>query len=262
MKPTRCRDPGGATARGVSPGLGEWHPRAVRRPGRTRSLAASTSSSPEEVMMNHSTRVMRRPRRARPPAARTTAAIVATAALALLAAACGGSPSSTGSGGSLNAGGPVSSQAASSRAVAFSHCMRSHGAPAFPDPTRTGGVPKVTPQQVGVSNSQFQGAQRACAHLLQPTQAQVPQIMSGMVNFARCMRSHGVPNWPDPSTDSNGAPLFNIPGVNPDSPRISNTADECTRLLAQSATGPTTIQLCNGIGEDGGCHGYGEPPNS
>ena len=78
------------------------------------------------------------------------------AGLALLAAACGGSPSSTGPGGSSNAGGPASSQAASSKAVAFSHCMRSHGVPAFPDPTRRGGVPKVTPQQVGVSNSQFQ----------------------------------------------------------------------------------------------------------
>jgi hypothetical protein len=212
--------------------------------------------------MNDRTRVARRSRRASPPAARTTAAISVMATLAVLAAACGGSPSSTGSGGSSNAGGPVSSQAASSKAVAFSHCMRSHGVPAFPDPTRTGGMPKVTPQQVGVSNSQFQVAQRACAHLLQPTQAQIPQIMSGMVNFARCMRSHGVPNWPDPSTDSNGQPVFNIPGINPDSPRISNTADECTHLLVQSTTGPTTIQLCNGIGENGGCHGYGEPPNS
>jgi len=159
-------------------------------------------------------------------------------------------------------GGPVSSQAANSKTVAFSHCMRSHGVPTFPDPTRRGGVPKVTPQQVGVSNSQFQVAQRACAHLLQPAQAQVPQIMTGMVNFARCMRSHGVPNWPDPSTDGNGQPVFNIPGINPDSPRISNTADACTHLLVQSTAGPTTIQLCNGIGEDGGCHGYGEPPNS
>lgn len=213
-------------------------------------------------MMNHSTRVMRRTRRVRPPAARTAAGIIATAVLVLLAAACVGSPSSTGSGGSSNAGGPVSSQAANSTTVAFSHCMRSHGVPTFPDPTRRGGEPKVTPQQVGVSNSQFQVAQRACAHLLQPTQAQVPQIMTGMVNFARCMRSHGVPNWPDPSTDSNGQPEFNISGINPDSPRISNTANACTHLLVQSTPGPTTIQLCNGIGEDGGCHGYGEPPNS
>ena len=95
---------------------------------------------------------------------------------------------------------------------------------------------------------------------LTPDQAQVPQIMTGLLNFARCMRSHGIPNWPDPTTDRNGQPVFDIPGINPDSPRVSNTADECTHLLVQSTTGPTTIQLCNGIGEDGGCGGYGDPP--
>ena len=194
--------------------------------------------------------------------AAATAATHATAAIAVLvvlATACGGSPASTGAAGSSNAGGPVSSQAASSAAVAFSRCMRSHGVPDFPDPASRGGVPKVTPRQVGVSNSRFQVAQRACAQLLQPTQAQVPQIMTGMLEFARCMRSHGVPNWPDPTTDRNGQPVFNIPGINPDSPRVSNTAGECTHLLVQSITGPTTIQLCSGIGEAGGCAGYGDP---
>jgi hypothetical protein len=234
--------------------------RAVQA-GRRRPRPARSPAS-EDDMMNDSTRVMRRPRRARPPAARTAAAIIAAATLAMLAAACSGSPSSTGPGGSSNAGGPVRSQAASSKAVAFSHCMRSHGVPDFPDPFSRGGVPKVTPQQVGVSNSQFQVAERACAQLFQPTQAQVPEIMTGMLNFARCMRSHGVPNWPDPSTDSSGQPVFNIPGIDPDSPRVSNTADECTQLLVQSTSNPTTIQLCSGIGEDGGCAGYGDPPNS
>jgi hypothetical protein len=215
--------------------------------------------------MNDSTRVMRRRRGARPPAARTAATVIALAALAalvLLATACGSSSSSTGAGSSSNAGGTVSSPTASSQAVAYSHCVRSHGVPNFPDPTTRGGVPKVTPQQLGVSNSQLQVAQRACAQLLQPTQAQVPQIMTGMLNFARCMRSHGVPSWPDPSTGSNGQPEFNIPGINPDSPKVSNTANACTQQLVQSTTGPTTIQLCNGIGEDGECAGYGNPPSS
>ena len=45
------------------------------------------------------------------------------------------------------------------------------GVPTFPDPTSRGGVPKVTPEQVGVSDSVFQAAQRACAQLLQPSQA-------------------------------------------------------------------------------------------
>ena len=185
--------------------------------------------------------------------------LIATAGLALLATACGGGPSSTGPAGTSDAGGPASSQAASSAAVAFTRCMRSHGVPDFPDPAAGGGVPKVTPRQVGISDSRFQVAKRACAPLLQPAQAPVPQIMTGMLDFARCMRSHGIPDWPDPTTDRNGQPVFDIPGINPDSRRVSNTADECTHLLVQSTTGPTTIQLCDGIGEDGGCAGYGDP---
>ena len=113
--------------------------------------------------MNDSARVLRRHRhrRAWPPAARAAAAIAATAALALLAAACSsGSPSS---GGSTDAGG-----SANSRLVAYSQCMRSHGMPNFPDPT--GGVPpKVTAQELGVSSSQLQAAQRACQSLLPAT---------------------------------------------------------------------------------------------
>jgi hypothetical protein len=176
-------------------------------------------------------------------------AIIVLAVLVLPAAACG----------SPRAGQPVSSPAPSSPAVAFSRCMRAHGVPDFPDPAGRGGVPKVTPQQAGVSTSRFQLAHRACAPLLQPAQAQVPRIMTGLLNFARCMRSRGVPNWPDPSTDRNGQPVFDISGINPDSARVSNTAGECTHLLVQSAAGPTTIQLCNGIGEAGQCAGYGEP---
>jgi hypothetical protein len=175
----------------------------------------------------------------------------AVAALVLLAAACGGHPSTAGSSAT---GAPVSSQA-----VAYSRCMRAHGVPDFPDPAGAAGLPKVTSRQVGVSDSRFQAAQGACARLLQPSQAQVPQIRTGLLNFARCMRSHGIPNWPDPTTDRTGQPVFDIPGLDPDSPRVSTTADACTHLLVQSTTGPTTIQLCNGIGEDGGCAGYGDP---
>ena len=58
--------------------------------------------------------------------------IIALAALALLAAACGGgNPSSAGSGGSATTAGAANSTSA----VAYSHCMRSHGVPNWPDPT-------------------------------------------------------------------------------------------------------------------------------
>lgn len=182
-------------------------------------------------------------RQAWPPAGRTAAAIIATASLALLAAACSGSPSSTSTGGSSNARGSANSQL-----VAYSQCMRSHGLPNFPDPA--GGVPpKVTAQELGVSSSRLQVAQGACQHLLPATggsltasslqqcylagvcpQALVQQALSAGREFAQCMRSHGAPDWPDPTLDSQGRPLFNINVPRPPPPQISTAGDECTRL--------------------------------
>jgi hypothetical protein len=165
--------------------------------------------------MNDSNYVRRQPPRARPPTARTTAAILATAALALSAAACSGSPSSAGSGGSPNAGGSASPPSA----VAYSHCMRSHGVPNYPDPnssnTMPNGLPKVSPQLLGVSSSQFQAAQTSCRHLLpnggQATQPASQQLLSDGLKFARCMRSHGVPNWPDPTRSTPTAVALGAP---------------------------------------------------
>ena len=204
--------------------------------------------------MNNSTSVMRWPRRAWPPIARTKAAIIATAALALLAA-CSGSPSSpTGSGGSPNAAGPTSAGGStdSPSAVAYSDCIRSHGVPNYPDPGSDGQIPKGNAQQFGVSSSQLQTAQSACQHLLPTTgafaqQAQqcflagdcpaalVQQILTAQRKFARCMRSHGVPNWPDPSLDSEGRPIFNLVPVGithseVHSPPIATKMTECQRL--------------------------------
>jgi hypothetical protein len=202
--------------------------------------------------MNSITRVTRRPRRAWPPTARTVAAIVVTAGLVLLAACTGSGGSFTGSGGSPQAGGSTRSPSA----LAFSACMRSHGVPTFPDPDSSGALPKVGPQQLGVSSSQFEAALNACASLLQPSDAQVLQTLSGMRDFARCMRSHGVPDWPDPTTDSSGQPVFDLRGrIAPNTPQIDAKSSKCDYLL-HPAPGQNGTVLCNGIGE-AGCHHYG-----
>ena len=181
---------------------------------------------------------------------RLLAAIGAAAMLSL--AGCG-----SGSTGPSRASGSTSSQL-----LAFAGCMRSHDVPNFPDPDSHGRFPKESLTQLGVtSESQLQAARDACDHLLpNGGRANPAEVMSGMVDFARCMRSHGVPNWPDPTTESNfEVPVFNIPGIDPLSPQVSDAADQCAHLLVQSTTGPTTIEVCGGIGEEGRCHGYGNP---
>jgi hypothetical protein len=175
--------------------------------------------------------------------------------------ATGCSHSSSGPGvahvGSAASGSGSANSSVPASALAFSQCMRSHGVQNFPDPESSAGVPKVSPQQLGVSSTQFQTAQTACAHLLQPNQAQAQLILSGMRDFARCMRAHGAHNWPDPTIDRDGQPVFDLHGrINPDSPQMDHTSGECARLLNQAATGQEGTTLCNGIGEDG-CHHYG-----
>jgi hypothetical protein len=81
--------------------------------------------------------------------------------------------------------------------------MRSHAVSNYPDPSSSGKLPTVTPQQLGVSTSQYQAADNACQHLLPngsngPTPAQIQQYRNTMLIYAGCMRAHGVSNFPDP----------------------------------------------------------------
>ncbi len=208
----------------------------------------------DEGTTDDSTHVTRRPRRARPPTARIASTIIATAALAQLAAACSGSPSSTGAGGSTNA----SDSSSSPSAVSYSNCMRSHGVPNYPDPSG-GQLPKGGAQAFGVSTTVFSAAQGACQHLLpnagsfqeEASQctldgdcppAVVAQMMATDRKFAQCMRSHGVPNWPDPTIDDlSGSPDFDLSKVGithaqTHSAPMSNTIAECQSLEGATLT--------------------------
>jgi hypothetical protein len=181
---------------------------------------------------------------------RTAVAVIAAGVLALLAAACsGGKPSPARSGGRPKVGGSATSPSA----VAYSGCMRSHGVPKFPDPDPDPGggrLPKTDARQLGVSTSQLQAAQRSCQPLL-PTggssdqqaeqcfnagncpQALVEQIMTAQRKYAQCMRSHGLPKFPDPSLDSQGRPVFVISisknGFDPHSAQYMAKEDLCQR---------------------------------
>ena len=171
------------------------------------------------------------------PLARAAVAVIAAVGPVLLAAACGGSPTSTGSGGSANAAGSASSQVG----IDYAGCMRSHGVPRYPDPSSgnelPSGLPKVSPEQLGVSSAQYQAAQHGCAHLLpnggQLTQSQSQQDLNAMRRFAQCMRSHGAPTWPDPTNGPAGwgFDLVNVHGFDPNSQQIEQEMNVCQRAL-------------------------------
>jgi hypothetical protein len=135
--------------------------------------------------------------------------------------------------------------------------MRSNGVPKFPDPNSTNegpsGLPKVSLQQLGVSSSQLQAAQTACRHLLpnggRSSPAASQQMVRKLVNFAQCMRSHGVSNWPDPTPstpamEAQGAPsyMFHMHGLQSldgrsFSPQITTAMHECFHLTGMTDSG-------------------------
>jgi len=177
---------------------------------------------------------------------------VIAAALALLAAACGGG-SATGSRGTTSAS-----------YVAYSACMRSHGVPSYPDPDSSGQLPKPDAHSLGVSSSQLQASQQACQHLLPNTgqaisagsitqcmmaddcpRPLVQHLLNEERSFAGCMRSDGVPRWPDPTIDSQGRPVFAISiskdGFDPYSPPIWAKGNHCSHLMPDLPGAPFQV---------------------
>jgi hypothetical protein len=141
---------------------------------------------------------------------RIVALVFATAMCALALGACGSSGGSqTGSGAKGNADG-----------IRFADCMRAHGVARFPDPGAGAGIEIPIGSGINPQSPAFQSAQKACAKLLPgggpPRSASEGQKLA-MVRLARCMRTHGVPTFPDPRTTAPGpgtgfALAFGAPG--------------------------------------------------
>jgi hypothetical protein len=147
---------------------------------------------------------------------RRASALSAAAGLSLLAAGCGGSAGShvaqlgttaTQASAASASGGSSTSGPTVAQAVAYADCMRSNGVPDWPDPDSSGvfDKSKLTLQQLGVSGSRLQSAQTACKHLAPnggqpPNQSQLQQMKTQALQFSRCVRAHGVPNFPDPDS--------------------------------------------------------------
>jgi hypothetical protein len=153
--------------------------------------------------------------------ARVAAMVAAVAAAALLTAACGG--------GSPGAGSSGAGQGRLARALAFAHCMRSHGAPDFPDPNRSG-VFMVNPSTSSRYDASL-STRQACAHLrphgvqAAGTPAEQAQQQRKHLAFIACMHRHGFPQLPD-GWSGNIGQLISA-GIDPHSPRLNAAFTNC-----------------------------------
>ncbi len=85
--------------------------------------------------------------------------------------------------------------------------MRSHGVPNFPDPSPGG--PSVIPNWINPQAPAFLSAQKACAKFLGGGESRGAGPESeklALLNLAKCMRAHGLPNFADPRTSPPPAP--------------------------------------------------------
>jgi hypothetical protein len=170
--------------------------------------------------------------------------LLLTAALGL--AGCGSSRPNTG--GSTAA---QNDPANAARALAFAKCMRSHGVSNFPDPT--GGELKLQVQKtprstsvngVEVNGPAFQNAMQACRSYLpnggHPSAAQTAKAKAQALAMSRCMRSHGVPNFPDPQFQTAPGGGFGVriggPGINPNSPAFQAAQKACGKIFGGAPT--------------------------
>lgn len=159
-------------------------------------------------------------------------------------AACGSSDPSTTTAASSSTGKNASG-------LAFARCVRAHGVPNFPDPTsngqggiqiqqsqRSGSGPTTSVNGVPVNGPAFQGAMQACRSDLpnggHPSAAQAAKVKAEALAMSRCMRSHGVPNFPDPTFQSGpnggvriGIKISNSSGIDPNSPAFQAASKEC-----------------------------------
>jgi hypothetical protein len=160
-------------------------------------------------------------------------AVLALAAFSLLAAGCGG-----GSHGvpSVASNTPATTTTASTQPglLAFSQCMRSHGLPSFPDPQRfTDGNVKLTIHQVAAGNPHYQTALNACTHLLpnrggSGSEETSRTQLADELSFARCMRSHGVARFPDPTAQGElTVEMVQAQGIDVHSPAVLRVVRTC-----------------------------------
>lgn len=174
--------------------------------------------------------------------------LLCLAGAAISLSACGGTSSTNTGAGSTS---PQDTAASNSKALQFAQCMRSHGVPNFPDPS--GGridlqVQKspggTTVNGVQVYGPAFQSAIKSCQSYLpnggHPTAAQTAKAKTQALAMARCMRSHGVPNFPDPQfqTGPNGGVGVRIggAGINPNSPAFQTAQKDCGSIFGGAPT--------------------------
>jgi hypothetical protein len=169
---------------------------------------------------------------------RPAAALALVALIGLVGAGCSDGPAENGGTGTASSAGTDQPAGDRDKGVKFAECVRENGVSDFPDPDASGDYS----YGVSVRPEVWTKAVEACKDLQPPgtlSSQRTPEQQKEGLEFARCMRENGVPDFPDPV---DGEPLINTYKI-PSSEKnggmtILNAAiGKCRDHLAQAAAG-------------------------
>ena len=158
----------------------------------------------------------------------------ALAAGALALTACGGEGEASGSGGKSDR------EEARNAALEYAQCMREHGVD-MPDPQfQGGGIMQRGPDEK-TPRATIEKAQEACKEIQKrmepsepPSEADQKKMREAALAHAKCMREHGIENFPDPTFGENGQITLKIDkrsGINPNDPDFKEAQEACQKLM-------------------------------
>jgi hypothetical protein len=132
-----------------------------------------------------------------------------------------------------------SGESTQSQELQLAHCMRSNGVPNFPDPSPGGGLLNaISAAGIDTQSPAYEAAFQACQKYA-PAGNGTPQSAADnakALRFSQCMRSHGVPNYPDPITGPTGGQAINLgpEHIDPTSPLFQTAHTACQKLFPGS----------------------------
>jgi hypothetical protein len=163
----------------------------------------------------------------------TTAGVLALA-LTLVVTACGG-------GGGGNSAADRESEAREAQ-LKYAQCMREHGID-MPDPTFEGGGGSLQrgPDPEDLKRPKGREAEQACKKYLEDIEApelseeEQQEFREAALANARCMREHGIENFPDPTFNKDGAAEIRIDQgrIDPEDTDFKEAQEACKDTLPQ-----------------------------
>jgi hypothetical protein len=175
--------------------------------------------------------------------------------VALVGAGCGAATPPSNTGQSSSNTGQSSPSNPGAAAYRYADCMRSHGVSGFPDPRiHISGNSVSVIQQLPASaaaSPRFKSASHACRGIIpapqnatQSGQAQRRQVFFA---FARCMRAHGVSDFPDPTSQGQITPqMITAAGVDLHSHQVLDAGLSCVAVTHGAITRADIYQAVSG----------------